>query len=195
MTHVHVKFNHDYESCDLFYHNVCICNLYLVSIHWGMGGRGEGEGERPRELSDFRCTMYMYTCLWSSVGEWTSLLPSLGSTCMYIYVSCTCILTGSLKTLHIVLLVSWTRPLPPQRWMYCITSTRGNTSSAMEGVVWFTRLTVLHAVYYPRMDEQEPGKIMGGGGGWYITCTCNFVLILHSGLDRNTGEGSSHSGG
>ena len=34
-------------------------------------------------------------------------------------------------------------PLPPQRWMYCITSTRREVMqyiSAAEGVVWFTKL-------------------------------------------------------
>ena len=52
---------------------------------------------------------------------------------------------------HTYTLVSLTRPLPPQRWIYCITSTPPsacwwcNTSSAAEGVVWSMRLTYTHA--------------------------------------------------
>ena len=107
-TMIRVYINHDFESCDLFYHNVCIYltfTLYLSTGAW-VGGGGEGEGSGPRELHDMYvildvhvCTYYTCIHVSYSVGEWTSLalLPQAGK---YLYISCTCILTGSLKTLH-----------------------------------------------------------------------------------------------
>ena len=70
MIHVYiVKFNHDCESCDLFYHNVCIIilyltfTLYLSTGAWvGGGGGGEGEGSGPRELHDMYVILDVHVC-------------------------------------------------------------------------------------------------------------------------------------